>query len=749
MSSDDRSTSTAYDRFHPLVRRWIHRQGWTELHDIQERAAAPILTGERDVILAAATAGGKTEAAFLPIATAVAGDWEEAPADGVSVLYVSPLKALINDQFDRLELLFDPLHVPVYRWHGDVSSSRKRNARDEGGLLLITPESLEARFIRQGWELAEWFATLRYVVVDELHAFIGTERGRQLQSLLHRVEMAVGRRIPRVALSATLGDFEVAAEFLRPGEGDDVVTIASERERQTVRLQVRGYEEKPPALADLDESTPSASGKTPIEEVVAGDRVDIARHLYETLKGGRHLVFANRRREVELYADLLRRLCEKEGRRNEFFPHHGSLSRDLREDAERRLRKGNQPTTIIATTTLELGIDVGAVESIAQIGPPPGVASMRQRLGRSGRRGDPAVLRIYVREPQLEPDSAPQDRIRSRLVRTAAMVELLAERWYEPPVAGALHLSTLVQQTLSLIAQFGELDAQQGFRALCRHGPFHSVNSRQYSKLLRDLGRSELIHQEHDGSLVLDIDGERLVDHYEFYAAFTSADEYRLVAEGETIGSLPIASPLTPGISLIFGGRRWRVVDVREEEKVVQLEPAKGGRPPSFLGSGGPEIHGEVRRKMFELYRSDAEPRYLSPGGHTLLRQGRNAFREMQLDERALIRSGDDVLLFPWVGDRAINALMLECRHREIEAGQEGPTLRLGGLRLEQARDHLQQVRSDGLSDPVELAAALRNKRLEKHHRFLREDLLAADYASRHLDLEEAEQAIVDIPASA
>lgn len=741
VSSPEHRSSEAYESFHPLVQRWIHRQGWHELRPIQERAAAPILSGEKDVILSAATAGGKTEAAFLPIASAVAADWTDEELDGVSVLYVSPLKALINDQFERLEPLFEPLHVPVYRWHGDVSSDRKRDARDEGGLLLITPESMEARFIRQGWELANWFAPLRYVVVDELHAFIGTERGRQLQSILHRVEMAVGRRLPRIALSATLGDFSEAGEFLRPGGGEDVEVVASEGERQTVRLQVRGYEERPPPLGD-DDGGEASDREVPIDEIVAGDHVDIARHLYKSLRGGRHLVFANRRRDVEMYSDLLRRLCEKDGRRNEFFPHHGSLSRTLREDAEERLRKGDQPTTIIATTTLELGIDVGAVETIAQIGPPPSVASMRQRLGRSGRRGDPAVLRVYVREPQLESDSAPQDRLRTRLVRTAAMVELLADRWYEPPVAGALHLSTLVQQSLSLIAQFGELDARVGYRALCSDGPFRAVRSDQYRDLLHDLGRHELIKQERDGSLVLDLDGERLVDHYEFYAAFTTPDEYRLVANGESIGSLPIAAPLTPGISLIFGGRRWRVVSVREEEKVIELESASGGRPPSFLGSGGPEVAGEIRQKMKEIYRSGSEPSYLSPGGQALLRQGRGAYRDLELDERSLLPWGKDSHYFPWIGDRGLNVLVLECRHRGLEAGQEGPALRMAGLPPNKARGYLEEIRATGLSPADDLAMALRNKRVEKHHRFLREELLAADYASRRLDVEEAAEAL-------
>lgn len=744
MASPGRAASAAYQSFHPQIQRWIHRQGWRELHPIQEQAAEPILSGETDVILAAATAGGKTEAAFLPIASAVAEDWAEDSAGGISVLYISPLKALINDQFERLETIFEPLHVPVFRWHGDVSSRRKRKARKEGGALLITPESTEARFILQGWEITDWFSPLRYVVVDELHAFIGTERGRQLQSLLHRIEMTVDQRIPRIALSATLGDFTVAGEFLRPGAGEDVVVVTSERERQTVRLQVRGYEERPPALqVNADSSVAEhPSGEPRIEEVVAGDRIDIAKHLYKTLRGGRHLVFANRRRDVEQYADLLRRISEDEGRRNEFFPHHGSLSQAFREDAERRLRKGDQPTTIIATTTLELGIDVGDVQTIAQIGPPPSVASMRQRLGRSGRRGDPAVLRIYVREPQLETDSAPQDRLRTRLVRTAAMVELLAERWYEPPVAGALHLSTLIQQSLSLIAQFGELKARTAFRALCEYGPFRSVRSKQFHDLLRDLGRHELIKQERGGSLVMDLDGERLVDHYEFYAAFTTPREYRLVADGETIGSLPIASPMSPGISLIFGGRRWRVVQVREEEKIIQLEPASGGRPPSFLGSGGPELHGEIRRKMKRMYRTDGEPSYLSPGGHVLLRQARGAYRDLQLDDRSLISWGEDSLYFPWVGDRALNVLMLECRHRGVEAGQEGPALRLADLSPSGARGYLEEIRATGLSAATLLAGYLDNKRLEKHHRFLREELLSADYASRHLDMEEAADAL-------
>src|SRR5436853_2120515 len=218
-SSEMNEASSAFHRLHPKIQRWLWRQGWGALRDIQEAAIGPILAGDRDVVIAASTASGKTEAAFLPILTALAED----SGGSVRVLYISPLKALINDQFDRLELLCEDLEVPVARWHGDVAASQKKKllARP-GGVLIITPESLEALFVLQGPKVRSLFERLAYVVVDELHAFIGGERGQQLQSLLHRVELAIRRRVPRVALSATLGDLAIACEFLRPREGEAV-----------------------------------------------------------------------------------------------------------------------------------------------------------------------------------------------------------------------------------------------------------------------------------------------------------------------------------------------------------------------------------------------------------------------------------------------------------------------------------------------------------------------------------------------
>ncbi|HKP76130.1 MAG TPA: DEAD/DEAH box helicase, partial [Longimicrobiaceae bacterium] len=641
-------TETASGAFALLadpVRRWIYGQGWTGLRDIQEQSVAPVSAGQSDVLISSGTASGKTEAAFVPIASALAAGPR---ADGLAVLCVSPLKALINDQARRLEALFACVDTPVHRWHGDVGqASRREVLGGRGGVLLITPESLEALFVRRGHEVPRLLAALRYAVVDEFHAFIGSERGMQLQSLLHRVETAIRRRVPRIALSATLGDLDAACEVLRPGAGARVVRIVSDRNRSEVQLQVRGYRME-------------RHGEEPEGDDHADAALDRLRDdLFRFLRGGRHLVFANRRGDVEHFADALRRRCEALRVPNEFWPHHGSLEKGLREDAEDALRTPGRPATVIATTTLELGIDVGAVESIAQLGPPPSVASMRQRLGRAGRRGAPAVLRVFVREPALDVDTAPHDRLRLGLVQTVAMVRLLARRWYEPPVTGALHLSTLVQQVLSVLAQHGEATAAQLFRLLCEAGPFRGVDAPTFAALLHDLGQAGLAAQVHTGALVLGGRGEALVNGHDFYTAFTSPEEYRLEAGASTLGTLPVTTPVAVEMTLVFAGRRWRVTAVDDERKVITVVAAGGGRPPAFGGGGAP-VHDRVRREMREVLLADDAPPFLDPEAQSLLAEARAEFRRLELHRRAMLWWDRATLWFPWAGDRVLGTLQLQ-----------------------------------------------------------------------------------------
>ena len=679
-------------------------------------------------------------------------DGEAAPPDsavsqrGVKVLYVSPLKALINDQYRRLDALCEHLDLPVHRWHGDVAGSRKaRFLTNPDGLLLITPESLEALMVIHGPRIGRLFGGLRYVVIDELHSFIGMERGAQLQSLLHRTELAIRRHVPRIGLSATLGDMAAAAAFLRPAGGEVTVIVAAD-DGQEVRLQLLGYEaaarNSPPAQADAADDG-GGGGEPAAEDVTPGDRLAVADHLFMTLRGTDNLIFADSRREVEIYADLLRRRSARAVVPNEFIPHHGSLSKDLREHAEGRLKDRTMPTTAVCTSTLEMGIDIGSVTSIAQVGAPRTVSSLRQRLGRSGRRGEAATLRIYITEQQITAHTPPSDALRSQLVQSVAIVNLLLGRWNEAPDSGGLHLSTLIQQLLSLIAQHGGVSPAQAYQALCGQGPFGRVTSTLFARLLHVLGGAGLLTQAADGLLLLGTAGERIVNHYSFYTAFRTAPEYRLIASGRTLGTLPVDYPLMPGSLLIFGGRRWRVVAVDTQAKVIELARSSGGRPPIFTGSGG-LVADRVRQEMLRVYRAGEVPAYLNGTAARLLAEGRANFARFGLGVSPVLEWGADTLIFPWRGDRIMSTLAAALTDAAVEVAQDGVCLTLTGTGRPAAVARLQDLAAS-TPDPVELAARVKNKLVEKYDELLDDELLTVAYAVRSLDVSGAWETLTSL----
>jgi ATP-dependent helicase Lhr and Lhr-like helicase len=710
----------AFDRLHPSIQKWIYDQGWTELRDAQERAIAPILDGSEDVIIAAATAAGKTEAAFLPICSRLVG---EEPA-GSAVLYVSPLKALINDQSDRMEKLCETLHIDVHPWHGDVSQSRKREfLKRPSGILLITPESLESIFVNRGSAVRALFEGLIYAVVDELHSFLGTERGKQLQSLLRRLEWSTNRRVPRIALSATLGDMAAAADFLRPGEGSKVNVIVSNSSGQELKLLVRGYR----ISADVEPLEGENEGE---EEPNDGSERAVAEDLFRTLRGSNNLVFANSRSSVEKYADLLTRISDRERLPNEFWAHHGNLSKELREEAEAALKDKSRSATAICTSTLELGIDIGAMKSIAQIGSPNSAASLRQRLGRSGRRGEAAILRVYIREREIDERTPLEDCLRFDLVQTIAMVNLLLTGWCEPPAASSLHLSTLVQQVLSLIAQYGGVTAKSIWPMLSTVFP---VDRETFVAVLRSLGKRRILRQESDGTLLLDEVGERIVNHYSFYAAFATPEEYRLICGSKTLGTLPIDRPLEENSAIIFAGRRWRVLSVDESRKVIEVRPSPGGRVPAFCGERG-DVHDGVRQEMRSVYCSNTMPAYLDSTARSLLSEARLYFSRCELEERDIIECGAESILFTWMGDRITDTVRLMLARSGLDCQVEGPCIRVAAP-LAETRTAVARIASEPPPDPLRLAAEVQNKWSEKYDWALESDLMDKEYASRKLNV--------------
>ena len=440
----------------------------------------------------------------------------------------------------------------------------------------------------------------------------------------------------------------------------------------------------------------------------------IGQELFKTLRGSNNLIFPNSRGKVEMYSDILRRQCEKLGVPNEFWPHHGNLSKDIREETEAALKGKERPASAVCTTTLELGIDIGAVKSVAQIGPAPSVASLRQRLGRSGRRkGEPAILRGYCLEAEITTDTPLSDQLREGLVQAISQIRLLVQGWYEPPRIGGMHLSTLIQQLLSLIAQYGGITAAQAWSALCGTGVFTGISKAEFAELLRGLAEKDVVMQDSTGLLLHGGLGEKLVNHYSFYAAFASDEEFRIVSGGRTLGSVPVSRPLAVGSYIIFAGRRWQVVGLHPSEKLIEVIPAKGGKPPMFEGMGG-KVHDRVRAEMRAVLSDAAPVSFLNQDAAQLLAEGRSAYARLDLDKESVVQFGSEVRIFTWYGDWANDTLALILGRKGVKASNEGICL----VAFNAEQDHLARLLYDIAHDdpptPEELAEPIQNKVREK-----------------------------------
>ena len=328
----------AFALLHPKVKEVIWKMGWTSLRPIQVEAIHQVLEGNGDIIISARTASGKTEAAFLPIISQIV----ERPSPGIRAIYAGPLKALINDQFLRLERICEKSEIPVHKWHGDVPQAAKKKLLEKpAGILLITPESLESVFVNHSQRLSSVFGNLSYFVIDELHSFLESERGAHLKSLMSRLEMKTTNRVRRFGLSATIGELDLARQWLRPLAPEQVSLITSD-EKKTVKLRVLGYQTLAPP-----KGVNAQSGDDEDEEEPNSSMLDDISTMY---RGKSALIFANRKREIEKAADYARREAERQKIPNTFRVHHGSLSKGEREETEDALRSTSKIATFCSST---------------------------------------------------------------------------------------------------------------------------------------------------------------------------------------------------------------------------------------------------------------------------------------------------------------------------------------------------------------------------------------------------------------
>ncbi|HCC43649.1 MAG TPA: DEAD/DEAH box helicase [Gammaproteobacteria bacterium] len=590
-----------------------------------------------------------------------------------------------------------------------------------------------------GWTKSA-FASLEYIVIDEFHAFIGRERGQQLMSLLNRLEHLVDRTerpICRTALSATLGDLQNIPKSLRPNGSLSCAIIEGEDSHDRLKLIVKGYLN----AVDGDETEENEDGE---DARTAED--DICDELFHSCRGDYHLVFANNRNRTETLSAKLLDLSESNSVPNEFFPHHGSLSKEARELVEERLQKQALPTTALCTTTLELGIDIGKVSSAIQINAPYSVSSLRQRMGRSGRRGDPSVLRVLIAEDELGVNSDLVDCLRLELLQSIAMIRLLvAEKWFEPAETELFHFSTLLHQVLAVISQWGGVRADQLYSILCERGPFQQVTIEQMQALLVKMGEDELVMQLQSGELVLASKGEQIVNRYTFYAVFKTPDEFKIVNDGKALGNVPVDSMILVGQHIIFGGRRWKVLDVDVTKKLIRVQETTGGKAPKFGGSGM-DVSDRVRQEMFRVYTAgdysievgSKKIDFLDEKGKELFDEGLSFFRENKLENNTFLKRASKVHILPWLGDKVVNTLLVLLKREGYEANAFGGFLEVEAAELDDVRGYLFSLIDEEPANPCELASEVPDKEIEKYDGFLPDDLLNEGFGRRAFDIKNA-----------
>lgn len=642
--------SDVFYRFAPFIQDYIYRNRWEELRGIQVAAAEAVFDTDENILLSSGTASGKTEAAFLPVLTHL---WEN-PSASVGVLYLSPLKALINDQFERLEELLEEADIPVTKWHGDASqSAKKRVQKNPRGVIQTTPESLESMLMRNSSNTFRLFSDLRFVIIDEVHYFMDNDRGLQLLCLLERLARLIGFHPRRIGLSATLGDPANAEKWLCMGTGRRCITPVTTEKSRTLRLSVRYF--------PIKEKVQNSDSPTLL--------MNYYNYLYDSTHDKRCILFSNSKGEVEANIAHLKKISEERHATDCYLVHHANISPALREFAEKRMKSSELPVCTGATVTLELGIDLGHLERIVQTGCPLTVSGLVQRLGRTGRRGGAAEMRFAFKHDLSFPPMEFYKEINWDFVMCIAMILLYTgERWIEPMFLPKLPYSLLYHQTMSHLAASGEVEPKELAKYILTLGPFRHITKDDYLKLLRHLLQNGQLERSESGGLLIGDKGEAAVSNYEFLAVFSVPDEYSVRCNGEEIGT--VQSPFPEKSQFALAGQAWEVVELDKKERRILVKHINGISANMWLDTGNEYVHTKVMKKIKELLCDDTEYAFLDESAKKRLKEIRMQMRQATLSASGSVVPISDTLfaVFPFVGTRASMALVYALRQKGLDA---------------------------------------------------------------------------------
>jgi ATP-dependent helicase Lhr and Lhr-like helicase len=716
--------SKTFSRLAPFIQEYIYNNNWTELRPIQDAACEVIFDTDAHLLVAAGTAAGKTEAAFLPVVTVL---YEQKP-QSIGAVYIGPIKALINDQFERLNDLLREADIPVIPWHGDVSQSHKNKAlKNPRGVLQITPESLESLLINRSNDLVRLFGDLRFVIIDEVHAFMGTERGCQILCQLARLANITGKQHRRIGLSATLGDYLLAEEWLRSDTDKPVMTPRIEVGKRDIKLALEHFY--------IEQESPSGR----ISEFSNYDR-----YIFNLSKGSKCLIFANNKSQTESIIASLRQIAIRENEPDIYHVHHGSIAASLRQVAENAMREKSKPAVTAATLTLEVGVDIGNLERVIQLEAPMSVASFLQRLGRTGRRGKSADMRFVCAEDECLPEAPIFEQIPWNLLQSIAIIQLyVEERWIEPFKPVKYPLSLLYHQTMSIIAAMGEVSPTVLAKQVLNLSVFKHISQDDFRLLLNYLLELDHIQKTDKGKLILGLAGEKITNRFQFYAIFPESLEFSVKHDANQIGTIA----MMPNVGSQFGlaGRNWEVLEVDFRKKTVNVKSVEGQASVFWRGGSG-VIHTKILQRMRRVLCENVEYSYLQSNALKRLQVVRDLARDLELDKNYVIQlPKGKCVIFPWMGTVAFRTLerLLNCFCRDSlgikSIGGANPyymTVRLPKDKVESLCGEIISLGEQRII-PEHLVSDMEAPEIQKYDEYIPYPLLRKAFVYDFLDLDE------------
>ena len=734
-----------FSRYAPFVQDFIYKNNWEALRAIQVAAGDAIFNSDENVLLSASTASGKTEAAFFPILTLFSEDMPRS----VGAIYIGPLKALINDQFMRLNDLCAEAEIPVWHWHGDVAQSHKNKLlKNPSGILQITPESLEALLLHKHAYIPRLFGDLRFIVIDEVHSLMRGDRGGQTLCLIERLSRLAGVNPRRIGLSATIGDLESTGKFLTSGTGRGVIIPKIESKGVKWRLSMEHfYVRGPQASQDkqVDGALPELESPTDVAPENADPGIG---YIFEHTRGKKCLVFVNSREECEAVTTTLRQYCEAKHEPDRFLIHHGNLSASYRETAEAVMKDEEQYKTTVTTATLELGIDIGRLERAFQIDAPFMVSSFLQRMGRTGRRDMPPEMWFVMREELPEPRALLPTTVPWKLLQGIALVQLyLEERWVEPPKLDRLPFSLLYHQTMSTLASSGEMTPAALASKVLTLNYFHRISKDDFRIMLKHLIETDQIQRTEEGGLIVGIAGERQINSFKFYAVFKENEEYTVRWGSQELGTIVLPPPV--GEKIALAGHVWTVEEIDHKRRLVYCEQVKG-KVPAYFGECPGDINTKVLERMRQVLAEEKSYPYLMKNAVARLEQARHsALNSGVVSEPLICLGGDMWCLFPWLGSYAFLAmerfLKIKCGAKLGLSGMDSSRPYFIQFKMKASKEEFFEILAEEEKealDPMELVYPGEVPVFEKYDEFLPEELIRKGFAYGILGIDEMKERI-------